>query len=77
MPSETRPYYVAVRRIVDHGTIVEVVLSKGRVYFDHRPFRWMVEARGGLKNVINQRCRVIDEDGCESILFEDEEEGGE
>lgn len=70
---ETEEYQL-ITRIVDHGTIVAVHLSKGRiVYFDHRPFGHMVEARGGIENVGGQRVRYIDHGEFETLAFEDEE----
>lgn len=53
-----------IRGIEDHGTIVTVLVhdeARGRIYpihFDHRPFRWMVEGRGGIQNIVGQAVVV-------------------
>jgi len=37
-----------INRIEDHGTIVVVFIDSTPVYFDHTPFRWLIEAEGDL-----------------------------
>lgn len=73
----TEHRYTSIRRVENHGTIVAVHLAQGApVYFDHRPFHWLFEARGGWDNIIGARVRRVEDDqGGESIVFEDEEEG--
>jgi len=51
----------------------EVVADTGRlVHFDHTPFRWLCEGRGGLDNVINQPVFVTESGGMTVLSFEDE-----
>ena len=59
-------YYSTITHVSDHGTIQGVHLKNGTtVYFDHRPWRWLVESRGGLENVIGARARRVDTGECE------------
>lgn len=84
------PEYTTITGISDHGTIVCVHLADHPrpIYFDHRPFGWMWDARGGRAGLIGARVRRVnvtltsddtplDElftvSQAESILFEDEE----
>lgn len=69
------PEYTTITGISDHGTIVAVHLADKpfQVYFDHRPFNWLLGARS-WHNIVGARVRVVaDEEGAESIIFEDEE----
>lgn len=62
--------------IEDHGTIVIVFVAPtdGRlefpVYFDHRPFSHMYEARGGHDGIIGKD--VVAEMGNGTLQFVDE-----
>lgn len=68
------PNYTTITGFTNHGTIIAVHLKSGpSVYFDHRPFGHMVEARGGLQNILGQRARRVDTGEVETIEFEDEE----
>ena len=64
--------------IENHGTIVLVTVwteetnLKIQVPFDHSPFRWMVEGRGGIENIINQPVMLTESDGMDVLSFEDE-----
>lgn len=72
MPTDN---YTTITACVNHGTIIAVHLAQGSpVYFDHRPFGWMVDARGA-DNIIGARVRrAYSPEGGESLVFEDEEE---
>ena len=55
-----------VERIEDHGTIVLLVVDTGDrgkqlVPFDHSPFRWMVEGRGGVHRIIGYEVELHEE----------------
>ena len=69
--------------IQDHGTIVTVLVQSEKppqihlVHFDHRPFSWLVDGRGGIENVINQPVVIDNLDGLEeTVTFLDDIEKG-
>jgi hypothetical protein len=69
-------YYATITAIRDYGTIVAVHLTRGGpVFFDHRPFGWLVEDRcgGDASQLIGVKARERDIEGVQTLQFEDEE----
>lgn len=68
-----------ITAIIDHGSIVTVGVTdpSTRAYravnFDHAPFRWLVEARGGVSHILGETVTVHVDAGAEYITFDDEE----
>ena len=66
-----------ITEVVDHGTIVQVLVcaERGQIWpvnFDHRMFRDVVEARGPAR-IVGQAVTVERRETGETLVLDDEE----